>query len=106
MSPLDYCINIEAIIDKRSNGWYKQFVKPTIQLLFWNVSKATSLVADILAEFQHDIDAILLITACDKEFEVEVNGETVFSKNLLGRHGKEGEIIDLIRRSITKQKIG
>tara|TARA_Y100000590_G_scaffold20736_1_gene24171 strand:+ start:1245 stop:1391 length:147 start_codon:yes stop_codon:yes gene_type:complete len=48
----------------------------------------------------------LLITACDKEFEVDVNGETVFSKNLLGRHGKEGEIIDLIRRSITKQKIG
>ena len=48
----------------------------------------------------------MLITACDREFEVDVNGETVFSKNLLGRHGKDGEIIDLIRSSITKYTVG
>ena len=48
----------------------------------------------------------MLITACDREFEVDVNGETVFSKNLLGRHGKNGEIIDLIRSSMEKLKVG
>ena len=63
-------------------------------------------MADILAEFQHDIDAVMLITACDREFEVDVNGDTVFSKNLLGRHGNDGEIIELIRNSIAKQKVG
>ncbi len=63
-------------------------------------------MADILAEFQHDIEAVMLITACDREFEVDVNGETVFSKNLLGRHGKDGEIIDLIRSSMEKLKVG
>ena len=63
-------------------------------------------MADILAEFQHDIEAVMLITACDKEFEVDVNGETVFSKNLLGRHGKDGEIIDSIRSSMEKLKVG
>tara|TARA_B100001123_G_C15285506_1_gene1015482 strand:- start:36 stop:227 length:192 start_codon:yes stop_codon:yes gene_type:complete len=62
-------------------------------------------VADILSEFQDDIDAVVLITACNREFEVDINGETVFSKNLLGRHGDDGEIIDLIRSSIAKQKI-
>ena len=48
----------------------------------------------------------MLFTACDREFEVDVNDETVFSKNLLGRHGKDGEIIDLIRSSIRKYKAG
>ena len=62
-------------------------------------------MADILSEFQDDIDALVLITACNREFEVDINGETVFSKNLLGRHGDDGEIIDLIRSSIAKQKI-
>ena len=63
-------------------------------------------MADILTEFQHDIDSVMLITACDKEFEVDVNDETVFSKNLLRRHGNDGEIIDLIRSSITKYTVG
>ena len=63
-------------------------------------------MADILSEFQDDIDALVLITACNREFEVDINGETVFSKNLLGRHGDDGEIIDLIRSSIEKQKVG
>ena len=63
-------------------------------------------MADILAEFQDDIEAVMLITACDREFEVDVNGETVFSKNLLGRHVDDVEIIGLIRSSIAKQKVG
>ena len=63
-------------------------------------------MADILSEFQDDIDALVLITACNREFEVDINGETVFSKNLLGRHGDDGEIIGLIRSSIAKQKVG
>ena len=52
---------------------------------------------DILEEFQHDVEAVLLKIACDREFEVDVNGELIFSKILLGRHGNDGEIIGLIR---------
>ena len=52
---------------------------------------------DILEELQHDVGSVLLLTACDREFEVEVNGELIFSKKLLGRHGNDGEIIKLIR---------
>ena len=63
-------------------------------------------MADILSEFQDDIDALVVITAGNREFEVDINGETVFSKNLLGRHGDDGEIIGLIRSSIAKQKVG
>ena len=55
---------------------------------------------DILDEFQHDIQSVMLITACDREFEVDVNGELIFSKKLLGRHGNDGEIIELIRDKI------
>tara|TARA_B100000945_G_C20353512_1_gene583467 strand:- start:1019 stop:1153 length:135 start_codon:yes stop_codon:yes gene_type:complete len=40
---------------------------------------------------------VLLTPACDREFEVDVNGETVFSKNKTGRHGYKGEILDKIR---------
>jgi predicted Rdx family selenoprotein len=54
-------------------------------------------VEDILEELQHDVESVLLITACDREFEVDVNGELIFSKKLLGRHGNDGEIIKLIK---------
>ena len=72
-------------------------MKPTVKILFWNVSKATRLVEDILEELQHDVESVLLITACDREFEVDVNGELIFSKKLLDRHGNDGEIIKLIK---------
>jgi predicted Rdx family selenoprotein len=40
-------------------------------------------VEDILEELQDDVESVLLITACDREFEVDVNGEIIFSKKLL-----------------------
>ena len=52
---------------------------------------------DILEELQHDVESVLLITSCDREFEVDVNGELIFSKKLLDRHGNDGEIIKLIK---------
>ena len=52
---------------------------------------------DILEELQHDVESVLLVTACEREFEVDVDGELIFSKKLLGRHGDDGEIIKLIR---------
>jgi predicted Rdx family selenoprotein len=54
-------------------------------------------VEDILEELQDDVESVLLITACDREFEVDVNGELIFSKKLLDRHGNDGEIIKLIK---------
>jgi predicted Rdx family selenoprotein len=54
-------------------------------------------VEDILEELQDDVESVLLITACDREFEVDVNGELIFSKKLLDRHGNDGEIVKLIK---------
>lgn len=57
-------------------------------------------MADILEEFQHDIEHIVLVPAWNREFEVDVSGELLFSKKALGRHANEGEIIDLMRHKI------
>ena len=51
-------------------------------------------------KFQHDIERIVLVPACNREFEVDVSGELIFSKKALGRHANEGEIIDLLRHKI------
>lgn len=76
---------------------YTKSMKFTVEILFWNRNKATSLVAEILEEFLYDIEYVLLIPACDREFEVGVNGENIFSKNMIGRHGYKGEILNKIR---------
>ena len=76
---------------------YTKRMKYTIKILFWNKNKATSLVAEILNEFLYDVEEIMLIPACDREFEVEVDGKLVFSKNQIGRHGNDGEIMNNIR---------
>jgi selenoprotein W-related protein len=55
-----------------------------------------SLTADLLKEIEPGIASIELIPSQGGVFEVEVNGDLVFSKKATGRHAEEGEILKLV----------
>ncbi len=48
-------------------------------------------MAELLKEYEEDIESIALIPSDGGRFEVTVNGELVFSKKSLGRHAQPGE---------------
>ncbi len=50
---------------------------------------------DLLSTYQHVIDDLTLVTGDKGVFDVTVDGETIFSKNEIGRHANEGEVLDL-----------
>ncbi|RCK73846.1 MAG: hypothetical protein ANABAC_2919 [Anaerolineae bacterium] len=54
-------------------------------------------MAEILREFESDIDSITVIPSDGGRFEVTVNGKLIFSKLQTGRHVNQGELIQLIR---------
>ena len=54
-----------------------------------------SATRDLLANYQHVIDELRLITGSAGAFEVVVDGKKIFSKTDGGRHADEGEILGL-----------
>ena len=67
----------------------------------WNYApRATSLVADILDEFQTAIESIELVPSTGGVFEVSIDDELIFSKKKLERHAEPGEVIDIFRNII------
>ena len=59
-----------------------------------------SLAEDLLKEFEHTIDRLVLIPGEGGRFEVTVNGELLFSKLQTKRHAEPGEVLGLVRRMI------
>jgi selenoprotein W-related protein len=57
-------------------------------------------VEDLLHDYQHVIDELTVITASGGVFDVEVDGEVLFSKKAEGRHADEGEILARFREQI------
>jgi selenoprotein W-related protein len=57
-------------------------------------------VDDLLHDYQHVIDELTVITASGGVFDVEVDGETLFSKKAEGRHANEGEVLARFREQI------
>jgi selenoprotein W-related protein len=55
------------------------------------------LTADLLNEFEFEIDKLILVPSSGGRFEVEVNGTVVFSKLTAGRHARAGEILESVR---------
>lgn len=55
---------------------------------------------ELLAELEPDIEQITLIPSNDGRFEVEVNGDLVYSKMETGRHADPGEVLGLVRQKI------
>lgn len=56
-----------------------------------------SLTAELLQEFESQIESLELIPSSGGVFEVTLDGELVFSKKKLARHAEPNEIRDLIK---------
>ncbi len=56
-----------------------------------------SLTADILKEFEADLASLELIPSSGGAFEVEVDGDLIFSKKAQGRFPAAAEIKNLLR---------
>jgi len=57
-----------------------------------------SLARELLAEFEHMIEAITLIPSDGGRFEVTVNGHLIFSKAATTRHAQPGEVVGLVTK--------
>ena len=52
---------------------------------------------DLLFHYQHVIDDLRLVTGSKGVFDVDVDGEMIFSKGVEGRHAKPGEVLERFR---------
>ncbi len=50
---------------------------------------------DLLKNYQHIIENLTLQTGGSGIFDVEVNGEMLYSKHVTGRHANPGEVLEL-----------
>jgi selenoprotein W-related protein len=55
---------------------------------------------DLLHDYQHVIDELALVAGSGGVFDVEVDGELLFSKKAIGRHANEGEVLELFRTEV------
>ncbi len=55
---------------------------------------------ELLIEFEPEISQLSLVPSDDGRFEVEVDGDLVYSKLQTGRHAAPGEVAGLVRKKI------
>jgi selenoprotein W-related protein len=55
---------------------------------------------DILSSYQHVIKTFTFITGTKGAFELEVNGQALYSKKALGRHAEPGEVLRLFKELV------
>jgi predicted Rdx family selenoprotein len=56
-----------------------------------------SAASDLLSSYQHVIESLTLVTGEKGIFDVEVDGEMLYSKHATTRHAQPGEILELFR---------
>jgi len=56
------------------------------------------LTADLLNEFEPEIESFTLVPSDGGRFEVSVNGALIYSKLETHRHAEPGEVNDLVRK--------
>jgi selenoprotein W-related protein len=54
-----------------------------------------SATADLLNSYQHIISELRIVMGSKGIFDVEVDGELLYSKGRTGRHAKPGEVLEL-----------
>jgi selenoprotein W-related protein len=59
-----------------------------------------STVKDLLHDYQHVIDELDIVTGGKGVFDVEVDGELLYSKHAEGRHAEPGEVLTRFREQI------
>ena len=62
--------------------------------------RAVSLAAELLQEFEAEIEAITLIPSDGGQFEFVVNDKLLYSKLMTHRHAEQGEIAGLLKKYI------
>ncbi len=50
---------------------------------------------DLLSNYQHVISELTLVMGSKGVFDVEVDGEVLYSKHATGRHAEPGEVLGL-----------
>jgi len=58
------------------------------------------LAADLLKEFEFQIDSLTLVPSDGGRFEVSINGDLIYSKLQTGRHAEPGEVLKLVGKRI------
>jgi selenoprotein W-related protein len=56
-----------------------------------------SAARDLLHDYQHIIAELRLVTGANGIFDVIVDGETLYSKYVIGRHADAGEVLESFR---------
>ena len=59
-----------------------------------------SLTEELLIEYEHVIESVVLIPSDGGKFEVSVNRNLIFSKVETKRHAEAGEILNLISKLV------
>ncbi len=59
-----------------------------------------SLAEELLKNYEHVIESVLLVPSDGGRFEVTVNGELLYSKLAQHRHAEPGEVLGLVRKMV------
>ena len=62
--------------------------------------RAVSLTAELMKEFEYQIESFSLVPSDGGKFELSVNGDLVYSKLQTNRHADPGEVAGLLRKVI------
>jgi len=54
-------------------------------------------VEDLLRDYQHLIEDVTVVTGSKGVFDVEVDGQLLYSKHAMGRHARPGEVLERFR---------
>ncbi len=57
-------------------------------------------VSDLLSSYQHVIGDLRLVTGSQGVFDVVVDGRTIYSKAVEGRHARPGEVLERFRELV------
>ena len=59
-----------------------------------------SAVDELISNYQHVISELTLVMGTKGVFDVEVDGELIYSKHATGRHAEPGEVLALFTERI------
>lgn len=65
--------------------------------------RATSLVAELLENFEPDLESVTLIPSDGGRFEVKVEDNLIYSKLQTKRHAEKGEVVGLVQKFIEER---
>jgi selenoprotein W-related protein len=59
-----------------------------------------SLAEELLKQYEHLIESLVLIPSDGGKFEVTANGNLLYSKSATHRHAEPGEVLGLVRKLV------